>query len=118
MSRIGVAAGGSPATFAGLAGIGDLVLTCTGALGRNRALGLAVGRGAAPDEVQSRSPMVAEGARTVSAAVALARRAQVSAPICEAVSAVLHEGMPAGDAVTTLLSRDLRPEEEAACRDA
>jgi glycerol-3-phosphate dehydrogenase (NAD(P)+) len=114
MTRIGVAFGAAAATFAGLAGVGDLVLTCTGALSRNRALGLAVGAGMTPAEVQAGTPMVVEGVHTVSAALHLARQAAVSTPICEAVTAVLHGGVPASDALTSLLNRELRPEEEGA----
>jgi glycerol-3-phosphate dehydrogenase (NAD(P)+) len=118
MTRIGVAVGGSARTFAGLAGLGDLVLTCTGVLSRNRALGLAVGSGQSPAEVEAGTPMVAEGARTVHAALGLARRAGVRAPICEAVAAVLEARVPAAQAVAMLLSRELRPEEEASLQHA
>jgi glycerol-3-phosphate dehydrogenase (NAD(P)+) len=118
MTRIGVALGASARTFAGLAGVGDLVLTCTGVLSRNRGLGLAVGRGQSRAEVEAASPMVAEGARTVHSALVLARRAGVAAPICEAVAAVLEARVPAAQAVIALLSRELRPEEEASLRHA
>lgn len=118
MTRIGVAAGARARTFAGLAGVGDLVLTCTGPLSRNRALGLAVGKGRKVAEVEAQSPMVAEGARTVFSALSLARRAGVSAPICEVVAAVLGGAVPAAQALAALLSRDLRPEEEAALQHA
>jgi len=118
MTRIGVAVGASARTFAGLAGMGDLVLTCTGDLSRNRTLGRAVGSGRSPAEAEAGSPMVAEGARTVHAALALAQRAGVAAPICEAVAAVLGAGVPAAQAVQALLSRELRPEEEASLQHA
>jgi glycerol-3-phosphate dehydrogenase (NAD(P)+) len=118
MTRIGVAVGASAPTFAGLAGLGDLVLTCTGALSRNRALGLAVGSGQSPAQAEAGTPMVAEGARTVHAALGLARRAAIAAPICEAVAAVLEAGVPPAQAVATLLSRQLRPEEEASLQHA
>jgi glycerol-3-phosphate dehydrogenase (NAD(P)+) len=118
MTRIGVAVGASARTFAGLAGLGDLVLTCTGALSRNRSLGLAVGSGQSPAVAEASIPMVVEGVRTVRAALALARAAGVVAPICEAVAAVLGAGVPAAEAVTSLLSRELRPEEEASLQHA
>ena len=111
--RLGVAMGASPRTFAGLAGLGDLVLTCTGAQSRNRSLGLAVGRGRPLEEVEAATPMVAEGVRTVGTALRLARAHSVSMPICEAVAAVLFERRPVRDALATLLSRDPRPEDDA-----
>ncbi|HVQ74792.1 MAG TPA: NAD(P)H-dependent glycerol-3-phosphate dehydrogenase [Candidatus Binatia bacterium] len=118
MTRIGVAAGASARTFAGLAGVGDLVLTCTGVLSRNRALGLALGSGKSLAEAEAASPMVAEGARTAVPALALARRAGVSAPICEAVAAVLSGTVAPAEALATLLSRELRPEEEGSLQRA
>jgi glycerol-3-phosphate dehydrogenase (NAD(P)+) len=118
MTRIGVGVGASARTFAGLAGLGDLVLTCTGALSRNRSLGLAVGSGQSPAAAEASSPMVVEGVRTVHVALALARAVGVAAPICEAVAAVLGGGVPAAQAVTALLSRELRPEEETSLQHA
>ena len=111
--RLGVAMGGSARTFAGLAGLGDLVLTCTGSQSRNRALGLAVGRGQSLAEVQAGTRMVAEGVETVSSALALARRLSVSMPICEAVAAVLFDRRPVSEALAALLAREPRPEEDA-----
>jgi glycerol-3-phosphate dehydrogenase (NAD(P)+) len=110
--RLGVALGGQAATFAGLAGLGDLVLTCTGSLSRNRALGLAVGSGMSLQEAEGRTRMVAEGARTVAVALRLARERGIAMPICEAVAAVLFEGQPIAQALTSLLARELRPEQE------
>jgi glycerol-3-phosphate dehydrogenase (NAD(P)+) len=112
MARLGVALGASARTFAGLAGLGDLVLTATGSLSRNRALGLAVGQGQSLREAEAATPMVAEGVRTVSAALRLAREAGVPMPICAAVAAVLFEGVPVADALAGLLAREPRPEEE------
>jgi glycerol-3-phosphate dehydrogenase (NAD(P)+) len=112
MARLGVALGASARTFAGLAGLGDLVLTATGSLSRNRMLGLAVGQGRSLREAEAATPMVAEGVRTVSAALRLAREAAVPMPICAAVSAVLFEGVPVADALAGLLAREPRPEEE------
>jgi len=111
--RLGVALGAQPTTFLGLAGLGDLVLTCTGSLSRNRALGREIARGRTLGEVEAGTPMIAEGVRTVSSALALARRARVAMPICREVAAVLFEAKPAPEAVQSLLSREPRPEEEA-----
>ena len=111
--RLGIAMGASPRTFAGLAGLGDLVLTCTGAQSRNRSLGFAVGKGRSLEEVEAATPMVAEGVRTVGSALRLARARSVSMPICEAVAAVLFERRSVPEALAALLSRDPRPEEDA-----
>jgi glycerol-3-phosphate dehydrogenase (NAD(P)+) len=110
--RLGVALGARPATFLGLAGLGDLVLTCTGSLSRNRALGREIARGRLLDEVEADTRMVAEGVRTVSSALALARKAGVAMPICREVGAVLFEGKAVAEALRSLLSREPRPEDE------
>jgi glycerol-3-phosphate dehydrogenase (NAD(P)+) len=110
MSRLGTRLGGRPATFAGLAGAGDLILTCTGALSRNRSVGLEIGRGRRLDDVLAGMRMVAEGVATTRAAVALARRSGVDMPIAEQVHSVLFEGRDARDAVTGLLARPLKEE--------
>jgi glycerol-3-phosphate dehydrogenase (NAD(P)+) len=111
--RLGAALGAQPATFAGLAGLGDLVLTCTGSQSRNHALGLAVARGRRLEEVERATRMVAEGVRTVASALALARRAGVSMPICEEVDAVLFRGKPVAEALASLLAREPKPEDAA-----
>lgn len=113
IARLGVALGAQPATFLGLAGLGDLVLTCTGSWSRNRALGREIASGRALGEVEAGSRMIAEGVRTVSSALSLARVAGVAMPICQEVDAVLFEGKPVGEALQSLLSREPRPEEEA-----
>ena len=110
--RLGTAVGAQPATFAGLAGLGDLVLTCTGSQSRNRALGREIARGRPLDLVEAGTPMVAEGVRTVSTALRMARGAGVDMPICEEVAAVLFAGKPVGEALASLLAREPRPEEE------
>jgi glycerol-3-phosphate dehydrogenase (NAD(P)+) len=110
--RLGVALGARPATFLGLAGLGDLVLTCTGSLSRNRALGLEIARGRALHEVEAGTFTIAEGVRTVSSALALAQAAGITMPICREVGAVLFEGKAVGEALRSLLSREPRPEEE------
>jgi len=113
MVRLGVALGAQPATFAGLAGLGDLVLTCTGSLSRNRALGREVARGRSLAEAEGATPMVAEGVRTTASALRLAGGVGIPMPICEEVGAVLFEGKPVREALEDLLARDPRPEEEA-----
>jgi glycerol-3-phosphate dehydrogenase (NAD(P)+) len=114
IERLGVALGAAPRTFAGLAGLGDLVLTCTGSLSRNHALGLAIGRGRTLAEAERATPMIAEGVRTVLSALRVAGPIGVAMPICEAVAAVLFAGQPIREALTRLLSREPRPEEEPA----
>src|SRR6266545_3482811 len=111
--RLGVALGAQRATFAGLAGLGDLVLTCTGTLSRNRALGREIARGRGLADVEGSTPMIAEGVRTVTSALALARGAGVEMPICEEVAAVLFSGKAVTAALESLLAREPRPEEEA-----
>ena len=113
ITRLGVALGASPLTFAGLAGIGDLVLTCTGSLSRNRKVGLAGGRGARLEEALGETRMVAEGIRNTVPALALARRAGVNLPICQEVGAVLSREKSPREALTALLAREVRPEEES-----
>jgi len=111
ITRLGVALGAAPPTFAGLAGLGDLVLTCTGALSRNRSLGLALAAGKRLEEVQAGSRMIAEGVSTAASVLTLARRAGVSMPICQEVAAVLFEGKPAREALNALLQREVGEEE-------
>jgi glycerol-3-phosphate dehydrogenase (NAD(P)+) len=113
MTRLGVAAGARAETFAGLAGMGDLVLTCTGALSRNRAVGIAVGQGAALADVLAGKESVAEGVVTTQSAMALAARHGVDMPIVRAVSRVLFEGCVPRDAIAELMGRELRPERDA-----
>lgn len=112
MTRLGAALGAQPATFAGLAGVGDLVLTCTGSLSRNRALGVEVGRGATLDEAQAGKQTVAEGVFTTASAVQLAQREAVEMPIAELVHRILFDGYPAREAVGELMARELRAEQD------
>jgi len=114
--RLGTAAGAQPATFAGLAGLGDLVLTCTGSQSRNRALGGEIARGRSLAEVEAGTSMVAEGVRTVSSVLRMARARGVTMPICEEVAAVLFDGKPVAESLASLLAREPRPEEEEASR--
>lgn len=105
ITRLAVALGGSAATLAGLAGLGDLVLTCTGTLSRNHTLGVALARGATLAAVEGGTRMIAEGVRTVRSALVLARRHGVSLPISTEVAAVLFDGKAARDALASLLGR-------------
>jgi glycerol-3-phosphate dehydrogenase (NAD(P)+) len=113
MTRLGVALGAQPATFAGLAGMGDLVLTCTGSLSRNRAVGMAIGKGATLDEALAGKETVAEGVATTRSAFALAAREGVEMPIVEMVHRILFDGHSARRAVSELMSRELRAERDA-----
>lgn len=112
MTRLGAAIGARAATFAGLAGIGDLVLTCTGSLSRNRAVGMEVGRGATLEEALAGKQTVAEGVATTRSALALATREAVEMPIVAMVNRVLFDGHPAQRAVADLMSRELRAEQD------
>jgi glycerol-3-phosphate dehydrogenase (NAD(P)+) len=105
MTRLAVALGGEPATLAGLAGMGDLVLTATGTLSRNRSLGMALARGDSLSGASAKTTMVAEGVPTVRSALAVATRHGVSLPICAEVAAVLFDGKPAAAALASLLGR-------------
>jgi glycerol-3-phosphate dehydrogenase (NAD(P)+) len=105
ITRLAVALGGEPATLAGLAGLGDLVLTATGTLSRNRALGMALARGEARTDAQRATRMVAEGVPTVASALALASRHGVTLPIAAEVAAVLFDGKSPAEALASLLGR-------------
>ncbi len=110
ISRLGVALGANPLTFAGLAGMGDLILTCTGELSRNRAVGQALGEGKTLEEILAGMNVVAEGVETTRAARALAGRAGIEMPIVAEVHAVLFEGRRAREAVENLMLREPKPE--------
>lgn len=112
MQRLGAALGARPATFSGLAGVGDLVLTATGDLSRNRRVGIELGRGRTPADILTGMRMVAEGVRTADAASRLARRANVEMPIVEQVRRVLYDGVPTREAINELMTRRLRSEDE------
>lgn len=113
MTRLGTALGAQAATFAGLAGMGDLVLTCTGSLSRNRAVGIAVGQGATLDEALAGKETVAEGVSTTRCALSLATREGIEMPIVEMVHRILFDGHSARTAVSELMSRELRSEQDA-----
>ncbi len=110
MSRLGVACGARRDTFMGLSGLGDLTLTCTGDLSRNRQVGLRLGRGENLEAITRSLGMVAEGVKTTAAVHALALSLGIDAPITAAMQCVLYEGQPPHDALRTLMSRDLREE--------
>jgi glycerol-3-phosphate dehydrogenase (NAD(P)+) len=110
ITRLGVAMGAAPSTFAGLAGMGDLVLTTTGSLSRNRALGVALAQGQTLEEYRTAHRSVAEGANTSRAGVALGARMGVELPIIQKVCEVLFSGKPARDAVPELMGRELKAE--------
>ena len=112
ITRLGVRLGAHPQTFAGLSGMGDLVLTCTGDLSRNRSVGMRVGRGEPIGEVLGGMTMVAEGVRTARSAVELSARTGVPMPISEQVFRILHEGKDALGAVSELFARTLKREKE------
>ncbi|MFZ1326479.1 MAG: NAD(P)H-dependent glycerol-3-phosphate dehydrogenase [Candidatus Contendobacter sp.] len=110
MARLGLAVGGQRETFMGLAGIGDLVLTCTDDQSRNRRFGLAMGRGETAETAFTTIGQVVEGAATVREALRLAQRHQVEMPIAEQVNQVLYHGQSPRRAVEILLARDPKPE--------
>lgn len=106
ITRLAVACGARPITMAGLAGVGDLVLTCTGGLSRNRSVGVELGRGRKLDDIiAGMHGMVAEGVLTTNAAVGLARKLGVEMPITDQIYAILHEGKPPRDAIRELMTR-------------
>jgi glycerol-3-phosphate dehydrogenase (NAD(P)+) len=106
MTRLVVACGGRTETMAGLAGLGDLVLTCTGGLSRNRSVGVELGRGKKlPEIIAGMHGMVAEGVFTTSAAVGLAHARNVEMPITEQMHAILHDGKSPREAIQVLMSR-------------
>lgn len=110
MTRLGTALGAEQSTFAGLAGLGDLVLTCTGSLSRNRAVGVEVGKGRTLEDVLRNKETVAEGVPTARSARELAARQGVEMPIVDTVNRVLFEGQPARGAIAALMTRELRAE--------
>jgi glycerol-3-phosphate dehydrogenase (NAD(P)+) len=111
MTRLAVACGGRRQTLAGLSGVGDLVLTCTGSLSRNRAVGIELGRGRQlPDIMESLHGKVAEGIRSTAAALGLAARYAVEMPITEQMDAILHRNKSPKEAIRELMSRPGRDE--------
>lgn len=113
MVRIGTAMGADPRTFYGLSGVGDLVLTCTGALSRNHMVGVRLGQGERLEAILSGMHAVAEGVRTAKAALGLARRHRVEMPIVQEINSVLFEGKSCRRAVTDLMERQAKAEKGA-----
>jgi glycerol-3-phosphate dehydrogenase (NAD(P)+) len=112
ITRIGVAMGAEAATFAGLSGMGDLVLTCSGEASRNRRVGIALGQGRKMTDVLSEMRMVAEGVKTTKVAHELAVKLGTAAPITEVIHAIIYQGMPARDSMIRLTQRALRSERD------
>lgn len=112
ITRLGVALGANPVTFLGLSGVGDLVLTCTGDLSRNRRVGLEIGRGKTVDEVLAGLTQVAEGVRTARSAYELAQKLDIDMPISTGVYLMLFEGKDPIEAAVELRSRQLKSEYE------
>jgi glycerol-3-phosphate dehydrogenase (NAD(P)+) len=110
MTRLAVAMGGQPLTLAGLAGLGDLVLTCNGDLSRNRTVGVELAHGRKLEEIVSSMKMVAEGIKTTNAAVDLAKRYSVEMPISEQMFQVLNFGVSPREAIQRLMERSLKGE--------
>lgn len=111
ITRLGVALGANPLTFAGLAGMGDLILTATGDLSRNRGLGVALAQGQTLNEYRAAHRSVAEGANTSKAGVALGERTGVELPITQKVCEVLFSGKPAREGIAELMARELKSEQ-------
>lgn len=110
IGRLSAQLGGNPLTTAGLSGMGDLVLTCTGNLSRNRSVGVQLGQGRSLDEILAGMTMVAEGVRTAKSAYELAEREHVPMPIVTEVYRILYEGRRPEEAVQELMTRPPRPE--------
>ena len=111
--RLGIAVGGKPLTFGGLAGVGDLLATCTSPASRNRTVGFELGRGRSLDDVLSGMHMVAEGVKTAGPLVDLARAAGVEMPIAEQVAALVAGETSPAEALATLMERPARSEWDA-----
>lgn len=110
IARIGVARGADPMTFAGLSGLGDLVLTCSGDASRNRRVGLALGQGQPLEHAIGLGHMVAEGVKTTAVAYALAQSLAVDAPVIETMYGILYQGIPVADAMGRIMTRALKRE--------
>ncbi len=117
MIKIGKALGASPLTFAGLSGIGDLVLTCTAELSRNHTVGVKLGQGIKLTEIMKDTRMVAEGIPTTRAACELAKRHRINVPICNSMYRIMFEGLSPRQAVTELCTMELREELGALLKD-
>lgn len=112
ISRLGAKLGADPLTFMGLSGMGDLITTCLSKHSRNRAVGQRLAQGMTVEEALAASPMVAEGVRTTQSAHALATKLDVDMPITQQVYRVLFEGLDPKEAITALMTREAKPEQE------
>src|SRR3712207_4607550 len=110
ITRLGVAMGAEPRTFAGLAGMGDLVLTCTGALSRNRTVGVQLGQGKTLDEILRDAKFVAEGIKTSKSAQQMSERHGIEMPIASEMHRVLYEGESPRGGLQRLMTRALKAE--------
>lgn len=110
IARLGTAMGGKFETFAGLSGIGDLIVTCASMHSRNRRAGILIGKGATMNEAMEQVKMVVEGVHSAKAAQALAEKYEIDMPIIAEVNAVLFENKPAREAMTDIMCRDKKPE--------
>ena len=110
ISSLGTKMGGNPATFSGLSGIGDLIVTCASKHSRNRRAGVLIGQGMSYHDAMNEVKMVVEGVYSAKAALMLAKKYNVTMPIVEIVNKILFEGFPAGDALNALLTRDRKSE--------
>jgi glycerol-3-phosphate dehydrogenase (NAD(P)+) len=113
ITRLAVKLGANPLTLSGLAGMGDLVLTCTGNLSRNRHVGIEIGKGRKASEIIAEMDQIAEGVRTARSAYDLSLREGVDMPITTEVFRMVHEDKPAKQAIRDLMSRDLKRERES-----
>jgi len=111
LTRLGTALGGRPSTFAGLAGMGDLIATCISTDSRNHRVGFGLARGQALEEIVEQMSMVAEGIKTTRAVLDLAAKQSIDMPIATHVGLVLYEGMHPRDAVMKLMTRGAKPED-------
>jgi glycerol-3-phosphate dehydrogenase (NAD(P)+) len=110
IQRLGIALHADPATFSGLSGLGDLLLTCTGDLSRNRTVGLKLGQGKKLDQIQKEMSMIAEGIKTTQSAYDLARKMNIEMPILEQVYNIIYRDKNCSEAVRELLNRELKVE--------
>lgn len=113
MSRLGVAMGGKAETFAGLSGVGDLIVTCTSVHSRNRSAGVLIGQGKTMEEAMEEVKQIVEGVYSAKAAIGLAEKFHISMPICEQINEVLFQGKTAKEAVADLFDRDRKLENES-----
>ncbi len=111
LTRLGVSLGGRPATFAGLAGMGDLIATCISTASRNHQVGFGLAAGKSLEQVVTEMKMVAEGVKTTRAVLDLADRTEIEMPIATHVGHVLYEGLDPKEAVLRLMSREAKPED-------